>query len=832
MSRTNGTVNISIDNKPYEASDGMTILEVARQNDIYIPTLCAHEDLSPHGGCRMCIVEVEGIRNFPTACTTPVSDGMVIRTHTAQVEAVREEVLQLFLSEHTSSCLICDEKDECKQVLSTIRKAGVTTGCRYCPKDGQCELQAVTERMEVKELKYPIHYRNFRVEKEDPFYDRDYNLCILCGRCVRMCQEVRTANVIAITKRGRESIVAPAFGRTHMEAGCEFCGACVSVCPTGSLREKAREWEGFPDREVTTTCSFCGVGCQMQLQVKKDAVIGSLPAHDNLVNNGQLCVKGRFCISELVNDYQRLKQPYHMTGGTRAEISWDDAVSRAADKLSGCSPDEFGMLVSPTCWNEDLYVGQKFARVVMGSHNVDTSTRSFYGPGFNAYLDLMRRSVPMSELQKASTILCVGLDTRFARSVVVVEIRKAIKGGARLFTINPRHHSLTFLAEKWLQPEPGDELALLKKLTRLAGKKSAGQSSKDDAAELACILRESKNPMILVGSEFLQHDQSADILKTVMELVDVIGAGLMPLPAQNNLLGTVLMGTYPELLPGGQESSSKKRLGELNRAWSTKLQAATAGWDSSRLTGKKKLKVLYLVGEALPPGASADHVILQNIYPPAELSHADLVLPSAAFTESDGSFINGEGRVQRVRKAVEPHGRSLPDWEILCRIAKKMGKKGFDFTSADQVHKEISSLVKEIPGFSDKKRKPGALASIGALKVPKGKASAIRKPDKQYPYILTASVCEHTYRGFALSAWVDGATKILYDGTIQMNPNDAKRSKISEGDIVLVKSSHFERKWPVRILRDQPPKTLQVTLHHGETLHPNPLPVKIRKSHV
>ena len=164
-------------------------------------------------------------------------------------------------------------------------RSGVTTGCRYCPNDSQCELQEVAESDGRRpSIDYPVYYRNLPVEKDDPFYDRDYNLCILCGRCVRMCQEVRTANALAFKHRGRQTIIGPAFSRTHLEAGCEFCGACVAVCPTGTLREKARAWEGKPDREETTTCSFCGVGCQLRLLVKGDRVIGSLPADDPLVN--------------------------------------------------------------------------------------------------------------------------------------------------------------------------------------------------------------------------------------------------------------------------------------------------------------------------------------------------------------------------------------------------------------------------------------------------------------------------------------------------------------------------------------------------------------------
>jgi len=369
MSKQNKTITINIDDQLLEVEKGLTIFQAAEQNNIYIPALCSHKDLTPFGGCRMCIVEVEGMSDFPTACTTLVEEGMIIKTHTPQVQASRVEILQLILSEHTSSCLICEEKDECKEYMGTIRKAGVTTGCRYCPKDGQCELRDLVEKLGVKEINYPVYYRNLPVEKDDPFYDRDYNICILCGRCIRVCQEIRIANTLAFKQRGPKTVVGPAYDRTHIDAGCEFCGACVSICPTGALSEKVNKWEGKPEREELTTCPLCGVGCQIRLLIKKNEIIGSLPAEDPLVNNGQLCVKGRFCVAELVNNYQRLRKPYKTQNGTKVEIFLEEAVELSAEKLSACSPDNLACLFRQTVPMK-IYTSPKNLPVSLWVHTI------------------------------------------------------------------------------------------------------------------------------------------------------------------------------------------------------------------------------------------------------------------------------------------------------------------------------------------------------------------------------------------------------------------------------------------------------------------------------
>jgi predicted molibdopterin-dependent oxidoreductase YjgC len=847
--------SIQIDDCTLLVKPGRTILQAAQDNQIYIPHLCAHKDLLPFGGCRLCLVEVTGMRNFIPACTTPVEDGMVVRTKTPEVQNLRKEILKLILSEHPSNCLFCKEGEHCALYMDTLRKVATITGCRACPDDGQCELQEVVDYVGVTQVEFPAIYRNYSVEDFDPFYDRDYNLCILCGRCIGACQQYRLADVLTFKHRGHETLVGPAFERSHIEAGCEFCGSCVTICPTGTLAEKTRKWEGKPERQVNTTCPFCGLGCQIQLQVKGKEVMGSLPVDETLpgvgktVNHGQLCLKGRFAAYETLNHPGRLTAPYRLEGGFRQVLSWDQALSLATEKLSGCTPNDFAMLVSPDCTNEELYLAQKFTRAAMSSGNVDTDSRSFYGTGFNAYLDLLRISAPLSRLEKARVILSVGLDTRFNRSVVGVEIKKALRRGAKLVTIHPRPHNLALHAETWIQPKEGKAAKVLQQLLRMLNQDHSPKGNRLDRRSSSSaltpveqafdLLRKKSSVAILVGSEYLHHSDASKILGALRDLALRLGADVIPLPAQANLVGSIQMGCYPELLPGGYPSENLERRAALQEEWGAPIPKP-GSWNS--LHPPRKLKVLYLLG-ALPPedcSEAAEFVIYQNSSATEELTSAEwalptqaLVLPSAAFSEMDGSFTNGEGRIQTVNKAVEPLGWALPGWEILSRLAQAMGKPGFDFKNLSRVRQEIDRLLKYRGGFRVPSRRPVSMAAEGILKQPK----VAPKPEED-GWRLYAYPDENTYQGFPLAAWVGGMQQLFDDQCVEIHPEDARTLGVSPEDVLVIAGDDFEIVRRVRLSQSQPPGTLLIqTLRASETVGISsvaglPISVSVRKKDV
>ncbi len=355
-------VQITIDGKKIDVPEGITILEAARRNGIYIPTLCFHPRLTYFGGCRLCIVEVKGFLRPVTACTTTVNKDMEVNTSTAELEELRKLILELILSDHPHDCMLCE-------------------------KAGACTLQELAYTYGVDGFQFAGERRRYSKRDGNPFIERDLEKCILCGRCVKVCREIQGVEAIDFGYRGFKAKICTNF---EEDLDCEFCGQCVQVCPTGALTGKlwARKGRQMSLREVETVCPYCGTGCNITVHVNRNE-IAKVTAREDSWNEGWLCVKGRFGY-RFANSPERLTVPLirKVPRGEGApekvedlfrEATWEEALDLVASRLleikEAHGPDSIAGLSSARCTNEENYLFQKFIRAVVGTNNVDHCAR-------------------------------------------------------------------------------------------------------------------------------------------------------------------------------------------------------------------------------------------------------------------------------------------------------------------------------------------------------------------------------------------------------------------------------------------------------------------------
>ena len=370
---------IVINGSEYAFQPGETLLEAARRNGVEIPTLCHLKGSTPTGACRVCLVEVQGARSLVASCAMPAAPRMVVQTESPKVVAARRLVIQLLLASGNHNCLIKgSEGRNFEEYAERLKRAG--GGVEPCPAWGDCRLQELAWRYGVTGGRFSPTPPRYPIEDVNPFIVRDFSRCILCGRCVQACNEVQVNQAIHFGFRGAKSKIIAACNRPYRDSDCVFCGECVQACPTGALVEKdvrytVRPWE---TRKVRTTCSYCGVGCQMELHVKDNRVVQVTGVENTPPNFGSLCVKGRFGF-DFISSPERLTRPLIKENGRFRESSWDEALGLVARRLgeikAASGPDSIGVLTSARITNEENYIAQKFTRAVLQTNNIDHCAR-------------------------------------------------------------------------------------------------------------------------------------------------------------------------------------------------------------------------------------------------------------------------------------------------------------------------------------------------------------------------------------------------------------------------------------------------------------------------
>lgn len=356
-------MKLTIDERAVEARDGENLLDCALRHGIEIPHLCAHEGLSAHGGCRMCLVEVDGMRGYPPSCATPAAEGMVVRTQTDALRKLRRNILGFMMLEHPNSCLVCGKRELCEEYRPTPDKDGRTTGCHTCNNKSSCDVRALAADLGLTELPEAPIYHQRPLDRQTPFLDRDLNLCILCGRCVRVCKEQQGAGVIDFVGRGSAAYIGQAFDQTLLEAGCTLCGSCVDVCPTGTLSDRYAKWYGEPDKRTSTTCAFCPEACPVTVATVDGQAVSTRSANPFM----PLCVLGRFSVAEFVNGESRLEVPLVRVGRVLRQTQWKQALEQLAARFALITGDAFAFVCDSSATLEDRHVFRRFTTEIMKS---------------------------------------------------------------------------------------------------------------------------------------------------------------------------------------------------------------------------------------------------------------------------------------------------------------------------------------------------------------------------------------------------------------------------------------------------------------------------------
>lgn len=739
------TVTLSINHQEVTVPKGTTILTAARELGKDIPTLCHLKDLAPDGSCRMCVVEVEGGRKggLVTACTSHCQEGMTIYTASDRVKDSRRFILDLLLSNHKLECFSCGKNGDCK-----LQDYALEYG--------------IDETSFTEGKRMPCHPK----DTSSPFFEYDPEKCIMCRRCSRVCQLRQGRDVISISKRSFDTKMSPCYEHGFDESLCESCGNCVSVCPTGALLSKEQKtYRSWETKKIPTTCPHCGTGCQMNLVVKDNQLVGVEPINGP-ANKNLLCVKGKFASYKFVGANDRLTEPLIKRNGVFEPATWDEALTLVANKL-GQLKEEYGAdsLAGFSCSrsiNEDNYVFQKMVRAAFGTNNVDNCARVCHSASVHGLAQTLGSGAMTNPIADITTdvdvILLVGSNPEEAHPVVGAQIRQAMQRGTKVIVVDPRKIDLVKDCELHLQLQAGTNVAFangmmhvilkegladkefienrtegFEELERLVAEYTPERVAEichidaDDLIKAAKMYAQAEKAPIIYCLGVTEHSTGTQGVMSMSNIAMLVGklgkpgCGVNPLRGQNNVQGACDMGCMPYDFPGYQKVANDAVMEKFEKAWGVSLNR-TQGMTSTQVlpaATKGKIKGLYIFGEdpiVTDPDTNhvrealeaLDFLVVQELFMTETAAYADVVLPGISYAEKDGTFTNTERRVQRVRKAVEPRGIAKEDFAIFCEVMTRLGYP-CHYESAKEIMEEIASVTPSFGGITYERLEEGGL---------------------------------------------------------------------------------------------------------------------------
>jgi len=755
-------MKLTIDDRPIECRSGATVLEAARGAGIPIPSLCDHPGLEPFAGCRICLVEIAGRRDYAPACATAAEEGQVVRTRTPEIVALRKRILEFILAQHPYACVICPEKTTCDDLKSTIRKTGEVTGCVLCPENGGCELQRVAGEVGLDKVDMPAVYRNLEVHKEDPFFDRDYNLCILCGRCIRVCEEVRGAAVLSFIHRGGRTEVGTAFGRPLLDTGCQFCGACVDVCPTGALVERAVRPQSAATRSAEIVCPFCAQGCVLTVGVREDRVVDATPA-DISPNRGQACVRGRFLIRGAAGGPDRILQPHVLKDGRLEPSTAEEALDRAASGLKAAAAGRTALVYPSQVPLEDAFFFLEFGPEVLGTGAVAASPEPSLERALEAFA--AKQALPvvtgreLAEIASCGSILAWDIDLPEGHPIAWLETVRAVRRGARLIAAGRAPRGPVGSGAITLDIGSGGPAAASDLAAAILDNPSPPGAGHDGFGEFRKMLKESGTRPRRVRKAF---GEAAGRLMSGPPAAILFDAGAGGGPAGLEILGwlwNLALLTGAKLFPLAC-GANERGVHELARA----LGRSVPGEPLASLrTGleARAFEALYLagpfpdLGDLRPP-----FLVSQDTHWTPNAKRADVVLPAAVFGEAGGTWMNAEGRVRTYPPVLPCPGSARPDGEILAALAGRMGRPDFARPDRAAVLREICERVPALKGY-----RPG-LGPGTAFILPQAPAGELRFVPAELPVRrrgrrpAARAAAAETLRGYDLAAGSRGYARL------------------------------------------------------------------------